>query len=227
MPAFFGPSDAGNGSFEDFLARYLQGQRTSRFGRPVDITRLLSRHTHEVLTRAAQFAVEHGHSDIDALHLLRVMLETEPVGEALRRSGADAAAIARDAEQRLPETGPQRSDSTPALTPSAQRALLDAYQVARAFGSTYIDPEHLFLAFVLNTESPAGQVLGAAGVTPQSLQAAAEGAEQQPSGTAPGKPSGVGAPAKGQTPMLEKFGMDLTARAAEDGLDPVIGREKE
>ncbi|OIH85570.1 AAA family ATPase [Arthrobacter sp. UCD-GKA] len=227
MPAFFGPADAGNGSFEDFLARYLQGQRTSRFGRPVDITRLLSRHTHEVLTRAAQFAVEHGHSDIDALHLLRVMLETEPVGEALRRSGADAAAIARDAEQRLPESGPQRSDSTPALTPSAQRALLDAYQVARAFGSTYIDPEHLFLAFVLNTESPAGQVLGAAGVTPQSLQAAAEGTEQQPSGTTPGKPSEAGAPAKGQTPMLEKFGMDLTARAAEDGLDPVIGREKE
>ncbi|MDQ0095154.1 ATP-dependent Clp protease ATP-binding subunit [Paeniglutamicibacter psychrophenolicus] len=227
MPAFFGPSDAGNGSFEDFLARYLQGQRTSRFGRPVDITRLLSRHTHEVLTRAAQFAVEHGHSDIDALHLLRVMLETEPVGEALRRSGADATAIARDAEQRLPESGPQRADSNPALTPSAQRALLDAYQVARAFGSTYIDPEHLFLAFVLNTESPAGQVLGAAGVTPQTLQAAAEGAGQQPSGTAPGKPAEAGAPAKGQTPMLEKFGMDLTARAAQDGLDPVIGREKE
>jgi ATP-dependent Clp protease ATP-binding subunit ClpC len=229
MPAFFGPSDAGNGSFEDFLARYLQGQRTSRFGRPVDITRLLSRHTHEVLTRAAQFAVEHGHSDIDALHLLRVMLETEPVGEALRRSGADAAAIAGDAEQRLPETGPQRSGSSPALTPSAQRALLDAYQVARAFGSTYIDPEHLFLAFVLNTESPAGQVLGAAGVTPQSLQAAAEGAEQPGRSTAPepGSASKNGRATKGQTPMLEKFGMDLTTRAAEDGLDPVIGREKE
>ncbi|GAA1882170.1 ATP-dependent Clp protease ATP-binding subunit [Paeniglutamicibacter psychrophenolicus] len=229
MPAFFGPSDAGNGSFEDFLARYLQGQRTSRFGRPVDITRLLSRHTHEVLTRAAQFAVEHGHSDIDALHLLRVMLETEPVGEALRRSGADAAAIARDAEQRLPESGPKRSGSTPALTPSAQRALLDAYQVARAFGSTYIDPEHLFLAFVLNTESPAGQVLSAAGVTPQSLQAAAEGTEQPGHGTAPEphSPTNNGPATKGQTPMLEKFGMDLTARAAEDGLDPVIGREKE
>ncbi|MBV1781235.1 ATP-dependent Clp protease ATP-binding subunit [Paeniglutamicibacter sp. ABSL32-1] len=227
MPAFFGPSGAGNGSFEDFLARYLQGQRTSRLGRPIDITRLLSRHTHEVLTRAAQFAVEHGHSDIDALHLLRVMLETEPVGEALRRSGADAAAIARDAEQRLPESGPRHNESAPALTPSAQRALLDAYQVARAFGSTYIDPEHLFLAFVLNTESPAGQVLGAAGVTPQSLQAAAEIAEQPASATAQNKPAEGGTPAKGQTPLLEKFGMDLTARAAADGLDPVIGRTEE
>ncbi|MCV9995830.1 ATP-dependent Clp protease ATP-binding subunit [Paeniglutamicibacter sp. ZC-3] len=229
MPAFFGPSGAGNGSFEDFLARYLQGQRTSRFGRPVDITRLLSRHTHEVLTRAAQFAVEHGHTDIDALHLLRVMLEIEPVDEALRRSGADAGAIARDAEQRLPESGPRHSESAPALTPSAQRALLDAYQVARAFGSTYIDPEHLFLAFVLNTESPAGQVLGAAGVTPQTLQAAAEGAEQQRSGSSPTqrKSAEANQPAKGETPLLEKFGMDLTARAAEDGLDPVIGRTQE
>ena len=122
MPAFFGPSNANNGSFEDFLARYLQGQRTSRLGRPVDITRLLSRHTHEVLTGAAQFAVEHGHTDVDALHLLRVMVQTEPVAEALRRSGADAAAIARDAEQRLPETGPRRTESTPALTQSAAAA---------------------------------------------------------------------------------------------------------
>ncbi|MFL4473007.1 ATP-dependent Clp protease ATP-binding subunit [Paeniglutamicibacter sp. MACA_103] len=229
MPAFFGPSGAGNGSFEDFLARYLQGQRTSRFGRPVDITRLLSRHTHEVLTRAAQFAVEHGHTDIDALHLLRVMLDVEPVDEALRRSGADAAAIARDAEQRLPESGPQRTESTPALTPSAQRALLDAYQVARAFGSTYIDPEHLFLAFVLNTESPAGQVLGAAGVTPQTLQAAAEGTDQQPSGAAPApqQSAPAGQPTRGETPLLDKFGMDLTKRAVEDELDPVIGRAEE
>ncbi len=231
MPALFGSSGSGNGSFEDFLARYLQGQRSSRFGRPVDITRLLSRQTHEVLARAAQFAVEHGHTDIDALHLLRVMLETEPTNGALRRSGADADAIARDAEQRLPETGPQRTDSAPALTQSTQRALLDAYQVARAFGSTYIDPEHLFLAFVLNTEAPAGQVLGAAGVTPQSLQSAVEGAQE----AAKSRPAGAPAPSsntgtqsiKGETPMLDKFGMDLTARAAEDKLDPVIGRTKE
>ncbi len=232
MPAFFGPSNANNGSFEDFLARYLQGQRTSRLGRPVDITRLLSRHTHEVLTGAAQFAVEHGHTDVDALHLLRVMVQTEPVAEALRRSGADAAAIARDAEQRLPETGPRRTESTPALTQSAQRALLDAYQVARAFGSTYIDPEHLFLAFVLNTESPAGQVLGAAGVTPQSLQAAAEGTDgsgQHAGGSGPAEQSSsqAGLPVKGETPMLGKFGRDLTALATEDKLDPVIGRSEE
>jgi ATP-dependent Clp protease ATP-binding subunit ClpA len=45
--------------------------------------------------------------------------------------------------------------STPALTPSAQRALLDAYPVARAFGSTYIDPEHVFFALVVNQETPA------------------------------------------------------------------------
>ena len=229
MPAFFGPSDAGNGSFEDFLARYLQGQRTSRFGRPVDITRLLSRHTHEVLARAAQFAAEHGHTDLDALHLLRVMLDSEPINEALRRSGADATAIARDAERRLPETGPQRADPAPTLTQSAQRALLDAYQVARAFDSTYIDPEHLFLAFVLNTEAPAGQVLGAAGVTPQSLQSAVGGSGEEdgaPAASPPGAGAGHG-PVKGQTPMLDKFGMDLTARAAADELDPVIGRTRE
>ena len=233
MPASFGPSGAGNGSFEDFLARYLQGQRTSRFGRPVDITRLLSRHTHDVMARAAKFAMTHGHNELDALHILRVMIDSEPIAEMLRRAGADAAAIARDAEQRLPETGERPTDAAPGLTQSARRALLDAYQVARAFGSTYIDPEHLFLSFVLNTEAPAGQVLGAAGVTPQSLQSAADGATE---GDAPGdkaaakptaSPTQTAQATKGQTPLLDKFGMDLTKRAAEDGLDPVIGRTEE
>ena len=106
MPASFGPSGAGNGSFEDFLARYLQGQRTSRSGRPVDITRLLSRHTHDVMARAAKFAMAHGHNELDALHILRVMVDSEPIAEMLRRAGADVAAIARDAEQRR-KAGPQ------------------------------------------------------------------------------------------------------------------------
>ena len=85
---------------------------------------------------------------------------------------------------------------------------------------------------MLNTESPAGQVLGAAGVTPQSLQAAAEGTDgsgQHAGGSGPAEQSSsqAGLPVKGETPMLGKFGRDLTALATEDKLDPVIGRSEE
>jgi ATP-dependent Clp protease ATP-binding subunit ClpC len=222
MPTFFGPGGSGNGSFDEFLARYLQGQRAGGAGRPVDITRLLSRRTHAVLAEAAEYAIELGHINVDAVHLLRVMAQKSPAVEAIKNVGADPAAIAKAAEERLPGYSAERVDTPPALTPSAQRALLDAHQVARAFGSTYVDPEHLFLAFVVNQYSVAGQILAAAGVTPEALQA---GARQTVN--AQGAQGGGAASADSQTPTLDTYGTDLTALARDGRLDPVIGRADE
>ncbi len=53
MANFFGPSSGGEGSFDEFLARYLQGQNTPRQGRSVDINRSLSKRTREVVDGAA------------------------------------------------------------------------------------------------------------------------------------------------------------------------------
>ncbi|MCU1408680.1 MAG: family ATPase [Microbacteriaceae bacterium] len=232
MPTFFGPDNSGNGSFDEFIARYLQGQRAARAARPIDLTRLLSRRTHEVLAQAARFAVEHGHTDVDALHILRVMVDQAPIVEPVRNAGADPAAIIVAAEQRLPEKSAPRGDTAPALTPSAQRALLDAHQVARAFGSTYIDPEHLFFALVLNQDSPAGHVLAAAGVTPEALQAGAAKAANGESARGGEQAASVAADASAATastttPMLDTYGIDLTQRARDGALDPVIGRADE
>ena len=226
MPLFFGPA-SGNGSFDEFLVRYLQGQRAAQSRRTVDLTRLLSRRTHEVLAQAAASAAGLGHTEVDALHILRVMAEQEPAAGQIKLTGADPQDIVRAAEQSLPEKADPINEA-PSLTPSAQRALLDAHQVARAFGSTYIDPEHLFAAFVLNQETAAGQILAAIGVTPQALQQAnaAEAAQAQ------ANPGGSAATRQEQhpnsaTPMLDQFGLDLTARARENQLDPVIGRADE
>ena len=231
MPTFFGPAGTGSGSFDEFLARYLQGQRAARSGRPTDITRLLSRRTHEVLSLAGQFAMDLGHGDVDALHILRTMAGAEPAIGYVRRAGAEPAAVARAAEERLPEKSGRPVAAAPALTPSAQRALLDAYQVARAFGSTYIDPEHLFFALVLNQDAPAGQVLAAAGVTPESFQAGAResaGTEPSRAGTPDAAASAHGAAgAASETPTLDTYGTDLTALARAGRLDPVIGRSDE
>jgi ATP-dependent Clp protease ATP-binding subunit ClpC len=174
-----------------------------------------------VLERAGRFAIEHGHSELDALHILRMLAEREPVSDIIRRVGADPAVISHAAEQRLPEASDERTVLVPALTQSGQRALFHAYQVARASGSTYIDPEHLFFALVLNQDSPAGQVLAVAGVTPEALQSgmreAVDAGETEQSSSA----------AESDTPMLDKFGTDLTAMARDGGLDPVIGRADE
>ncbi|AWB88804.1 ATP-dependent Clp protease ATP-binding subunit [Salinibacterium hongtaonis] len=217
MPTFFGPVGAGAGSFDEFLARYLQEQRAAQSGRSIDITRLLSRRTHDVLSEAATNAAQHGHTELDALHLLRVLVTIPSVSETLRGIGADASAISAAIEQALPGDSGERPSGAPTLTPSTQRALLDAHQVARAFGSTYIDPEHVFFAFVVNHDSAAGRILAAHGVTPQALQSGRAAAPDA---------AGAGAAAS-ETPTLDTYSVDLTAQAREGGLDPVIGRHDE
>ncbi|GAA1000685.1 ATP-dependent Clp protease ATP-binding subunit [Subtercola frigoramans] len=222
-PDNLGPAAEGSSSFDEFLARYLQGERAAQAGRPIDISRLMSRRTHEVLAEAGQFALSHGQSELDALHVLRVIAEQQPASDAITRLGASPSAIAHAAEQRLPQSSTERPDVLPSLTQSAQRALFHAYQVARASGSTYIDPEHLFFALVINQDSPAGQVLAAAGVTPDALQA---GMRETVSAGEASDPTSPTAP-ESETPMLDKFGTDLTEMAREGDLDPVIGRADE
>ena len=219
MPQIPDPEESDSRSFDDFLARYLEGERAAQSGRSIDIARLLSRRSRDILQRAGTFAVEHGHHELDALHLLLTLSESDPVAAVISRTGADPAAIAHAAEQRLPAEASAGSKLPPALTQSTQRALFHAYQVARASGSTYIDPEHIFFALVINQDAPAGQVLAAAGVTPEALQSGMR--ETVTAEELPASENAAG------TPMLDRFGTDLTARARDGRLDPVIGRADE
>jgi ATP-dependent Clp protease ATP-binding subunit ClpC len=219
LPQYFGPVP-GDGSLDELLARLLQGQRTGQ-GRPIDISRLLSRRSNELLTRATAFAGSHGHSAVDALHLLHEVLAEPTAIELIERMGVTGADLDRAIEDRLPAPASEQAEPR-GYTPAAQRALFDAAQVARASGSTYIDPEHLLFALALNHDAVPGRLLAAAGVTPQSLQGAAfESASAARPGTqAPGRSASA-------TPTLDEYGTDLTARAREGGIDPVIGRVDE
>ena len=216
MPAFFGsPSD---GSFEEFLSRFLSSR--AQAARPIDITRLLSARTHEAVAGASKAAGEHGHDEIDSLHLLLALLDAEPVGPQLGAMGIDVDALKQDALSHLPNAQQGKDEQPTRLSSAAQRSLFDAYQVARNYGSTYIDPEHLFLAFVFNTESPVSQLLAQHGITGQSLQQAAmEQAQRAANGGAQEEEE--------QVSMLERYGTDLTALAADGQIDPVIGRDDE
>ncbi|PZE84357.1 ATP-dependent Clp protease ATP-binding subunit [Curtobacterium sp. MCBD17_032] len=233
MPQTFGPT-GGNDSFDEFLARLLaasqnpgQPQRSMPFGRPVDITRLLSRRTHELLQQTAGYAVEQGQHEIDALHVLHVLVGTEPFAAVLRSAGADPERFAAEVEQRLPMPSGERVEGRPALTPSAQRILLEATQAARGFGSTYTDPEHVFFALVTDQDTVAGQLLASAGVTPQVMQSYAQEAAEAAREGRPMPGTTAQQAQQSETPTLDQYGTDLTARARQGGIDPVIGRADE
>lgn len=211
---------AGDGaqSFDEFLARYLAGEQ-ARAERSIDLSRFLSARTQEALQEAGRYALARGQRELDALHVLHVLVGRSPAKDAVARLGADPAAIARAAESRLPAAGAPAHVDGAVVTGSVQRALFHAFQVARAAGSTYVDPDHLFFALVLAQDAPAGQILAQAGVTAEALT---QGVRE----TVVGEPETSTQDASA-TPNLDRFGTDLTARAAAGELDPVIGRADE
>ncbi|WP_127792579.1 ATP-dependent Clp protease ATP-binding subunit [Agromyces sp. LHK192] len=226
MPEDFNP-EAGASSFDEFLARYLAGEQ-ARQARSIDLSRFLTQRTQSILQRAGKFALERGQTELDALHILRVIVEDDSVQQAITRIGASPERIITATEARLPRATETADINAATITPSASRALFHSYQVARSSGATYIEPEHLFFALVLGQDAPAGQVLARAGVTAEALTQqvretihAGDGVDDATDAMGD---TGGGASA---TPMLDKFGMDLTERAENGELDPVIGRVDE
>ncbi|WP_409234569.1 ATP-dependent Clp protease ATP-binding subunit [Streptomyces sp. PA5.6] len=212
---FIGPEGFGQDPFGALFARFLGSGR-----RQIDIGRLMSGPARELVAAAASYAAEHGKSNLDTEHLLRAALTIEPTRGLVARSGADPEQIAEEIDRHSAETEGAVPTQAVALTPAVKRALLDAHEVARAVGAGYIGPEHIVMALAANPDSAAGHILNAArfdpGPPPQQPQGRPAPAEQRQGGS-----NGTA------TPTLDQFGRDLTARAAEGGVDPVIGREEE
>ncbi|KQS63666.1 ATP-dependent Clp protease ATP-binding subunit [Modestobacter sp. Leaf380] len=214
------PFDSGSGRspFDDFFAAFL-GSGARRGMQRVDITALLSDQARQVVGAAAHQAAAWGSRDLDAEHLLWALAGHEPTRGLLSRAGADPGQLAGQLEAALRRG--EATEQPPVLTPAAKRALLDAHQVSRASGSTYIGPEHLLFALALNPESGAGRFLSVSRVTPEALQRAAAGV---PVG---GGGGGSAEQPPSSTPTLDEYGRDLTAMARDGKIDPVIGRASE
>ncbi|RNG20329.1 ATP-dependent Clp protease ATP-binding subunit [Streptomyces botrytidirepellens] len=213
-----GPDDFGPDPLGDFLARFLgTGPGGQRSDRHVDFGRLMSETARHLVSSAASYAAEHGSTDLDTEHLLRAALTAEPTRTMVSRAGADPDQLAAEIDRQAGD-GPPRGSV--AVTPAVKRALLDAHEIARARGSSYIGPEHVLIALAANRDSTAGQILHAAHFEPRSAPPAGRaapvpGADQRPVVDRRG------------TPTLDRYGRDLTDLAREGRIDPVIGRDEE
>jgi len=101
---------------------------------------------------------------------------------------------------------------------------------ARRLGHHYIGTEHILLGLI-RVDSTAMEVLRRLGVTPEQIRRQTrrvlnESASSSPTPTSTGGPT-RGAQPNPKTPLVDQLATDLTSKAEEKKLDPVIGRQME
>ncbi|MFF5552798.1 ATP-dependent Clp protease ATP-binding subunit [Streptomyces olivaceoviridis] len=197
-------------SFDSLMARFFGGPAAqTRSAWQVDVGTRLSERGRELMARARVIASADGSEQVDTRHLLAAAVEHDSTRRLLIEAGAEPDRI--KARLDVGAQGRPRTEPT-TLTPAAKRALLDAYRISRAEGSTYIGPEHLLRALAADARSAAGRALAESGLE---------------SGRLPAGDTTTGRRRPSSTPTVDEYGRDLTEDARAGRLDPVIGRDEE
>ena len=173
----------------------------------------LTNKAQEALAQAATTATGKHHPNIEPAHLLLALAaQTGTTTPALLTAGGSSVAAATATAERAMASMPQVTGGTqqPQLSPTAARAISQAQQYMTAMGDSYVSTDHLLLALART---------GQLGLDADAVEAAIPELRG-------GRPVTSDNP-EGTFEALSKYGTDLTARAREGKLDPVIGRDAE
>jgi ATP-dependent Clp protease ATP-binding subunit ClpC len=190
-----------------------------------------------VLSLAHQEAERAHHNLIGTEHLLIGLIEEEGgvAGRVLREMGLESARV-REMVMRLTGEGHTPPGERIELAADTQQVLELAVEEARRMGHHYIGTEHLLLGLIL-IDGTAMEALRRLGVTPDEIRRQTRRILQESSTTTPptapaGGPDANPRRGKAQdknpkTPLVDQLATDLTSKAEQGKLDPVIGRQME
>ncbi|MFT6957206.1 MAG: ATP-dependent Clp protease ATP-binding subunit ClpB [Halieaceae bacterium] len=173
------------------------------------------------LADAQSLALGKDHNFIEPQHLLSALLE-QSVGATrplLQKAGADIPGLRaglQAAISSLPTVS--GADGDVHMSQDLGRILNVTDKLAQKAGDTYISSELMLLA-MLESKGAVGELLKSSGVTAIALQGSIE---QLRGGEAVNNPA-----AEESREALDKYTIDLTERAEQGKLDPVIGRDDE
>ncbi|MDE5798029.1 MAG: AAA family ATPase, partial [Treponemataceae bacterium] len=176
--------------------------------------------TQDALQAASALAQQRDHSEIGLPHLLVAMLEqkdgiTVPVIERIGVRAGDVLAAAKDLLDTYPTV---RGNVQLQLSGEAQKVLAKAEKEMADLKDQFLSVEHLLLAMAQG-DGRTGDLLRQYGITKAAILAslkAVRGNQRVDSNDPESKMQ-----------SLEKYCTDLTARARQDKIDPVIGRDEE
>lgn len=179
--------------------------------------------SQDALGAAVRIAAAQGNPQVEPLHVLDSLLQQgEGIASALLNAvGVNVPTLTtqiRVALDSLPSASGS-SVASPQLSNATYKVLNAAQELAKERGDEYVSTEHLLIGLAKDGGLGVADLLGQVGANPGALidalhnvRGSARVTSQDPEQT---------------FQALEKFGIDLTARAREGKIDPVIGRDEE
>ena len=181
----------------------------------------------EALRIARSIAKELEHPYVGTEHLLLALRKvyTGVAGQVMAKNGVEEESIVKVIDELLSPVGDTLSAGKPEDSPRLEYILEESRIEASRFHSADIGTEHLLLALIRDVDCVAARILLTLNINLQKIMQdilmviGADPKEYQEELTSDN--------ARKKETVLEQYGTDLTARALEGKLDPVIGRQEE
>ena len=188
-----------------------------------------SNRVQDVIRLSREEALRLGHDYIGTEHLLLgVIREGEGIAvKILRNLGVDLFKLKKAIEDTVRTTGGTLTIGNIPLTKQAEKVLKITYLEAKLYKSDVIGTEHLLLSLLRDDDNIAAQILHQFNIHYDVVRAELDNIISGKPSSPPHSSQQEKKPEKSKTPVLDNFGHDLTKMAAEDKLDPIVGREKE
>ena len=185
-------------------------------------TEKLTTMSRDAVSAALRLALTNGNPTAEPVHLLHALLMVpgNSVSPLLAKIGSDAGQIDQQAVaamKKLPSSS-GASVTQPQLSGAFARVMADAQTRAGELGDQFVATEHLLIS-LSHVQSEAATILNRAGAVADKLTKAFNESR--------GTKRVTSAESEGGESALDKYSVDLTARAREGKLDPVIGRDAE
>ncbi|APZ52332.1 ATP-dependent chaperone ClpB [Salipiger abyssi] len=172
--------------------------------------------------QAAQtIAMRESHQRLSPEHILKALMDDEQglASNLITRAGGQPARVVEALEQKLAKIPKVGGDAGQTYLDSATAKVLDeAENVAKKAGDSFVPVERILMALAIE-KSGAKDALEAGAVTPQKLNEAINDIRKGRTADSANAEEGYDA--------LKKYALDLTERAEQGKIDPIIGRDEE
>ena len=184
----------------------------------------LDRFTHkagEAVGNLQGIATEQGHQELQPIHLLKSLLSEDDgvIGPLLTKMGVSLKAMGEDVDRELGKLPKVAGATGEYLSSGLRQILAQAEKSTKELKDDFVSTEHLLIALAEQPKDPAGQILQRHSVTREQILKALLNIR--------GTQRVTDANPENKYQVLEKYTIDLTVRARQGKLDPVIGRDDE